>query len=476
MGGDADSGLPPEGPLLTQPSCRQRNTSLGVAVAIGDGEPLLLEGLAADLWVEAQRPSQPRMLVERVVERYEPSADLTEAVARALDMVRPLLVEVSHARAPTVANPREAPASIEFGSDHAALGHWLDTSDGIAAVLVASQVTAGRRAPPVHELADPAAAAGAANRERVLPGLTRAFPQGFPGLDPVLREGIDRLEFTMQLHALECEQVLLDVLDLGNTLGVDVRVLKGMATAHLDYPTPDLRQIGDVDLLVAVDDHPAIIEGLKQRGYGHITGGDPGPFELYKSNYLIAPNNIEVDLHHRLFRHGRPHHEVWNDPDEFLIEGRPVLAPPRHWRLLHAAVHARTSNGHARHASGLVDQVRLSLTWPDAVDEALAAAQRIDLAKLVARSMTHAFAALDVRGGRPSTAAPPSGVRGHVAEWAFGDDHRHAGREQLSLLLGLSPTDAARWTWAWFSPDAGYRGPSVGQRARSAIRSRSRNP
>ena len=49
---------------------------------------------------------------------------------------------------------------------------------------------------------------------------------------------------------MRLEQEVLTVIDLLTASAVDVRILKGSAVAHLDYPDPALRSFIDLDILV----------------------------------------------------------------------------------------------------------------------------------------------------------------------------------------------------------------------------------
>ncbi|MGD0945738.1 MAG: nucleotidyltransferase family protein, partial [Acidimicrobiales bacterium] len=49
--------------------------------------------------------------------------------------------------------------------------------------------------------------------------------------------------------------------------GLDHRVLKGAAVAHLDYPDPALRSFADVDLLVRAEEWDDAIQVLREAGW-----------------------------------------------------------------------------------------------------------------------------------------------------------------------------------------------------------------
>ena len=77
--------------------------------------------------------------------------------------------------------------------------------------------------------------------------------------------------FAASLKAIYATQLRIEATahEIGETLaehGIDCRLLKGLASAHLDYPRPELRQTGDVDLLVPSDSIDRVVALLKAAG------------------------------------------------------------------------------------------------------------------------------------------------------------------------------------------------------------------
>ncbi len=134
--------------------------------------------------------------------------------------------------------------------------------------------------------------------------------------------------------------------------GIELRVLKGLATAQLDYSQPAHRQTGDVDLLVRPEDFDGAVEALRGAG-ADLPRAAPGS-ELDKGVTLHIDRGQRVDLHWRLTQYS-------DQPPEVLF-GRPAplpddsgLAMPADLRLVHAAAHLLyTPPGH-RLLSGLAD-------------------------------------------------------------------------------------------------------------------------
>ena len=84
-----------------------------------------------------------------------------------------------------------------------------------------------------------------------------------------------------------------------DSVGIPVRVLKGTASSHLDYPDPALRTYGDVDLLVPGDHYEQAVrllvsDGAHRRYPEPRTGFDR---RFGKGCSLRTPDGLEVDLH-----------------------------------------------------------------------------------------------------------------------------------------------------------------------------------
>lgn len=128
--------------------------------------------------------------------------------------------------------------------------------------------------------------------------------------------------------------------------GVDHRLTKGAAVAHLDYDDPSSRPFGDVDLVVHPDHWNRALAVLTESGYRRQAAPLPGNYdERYgKGATLTSPERLELDLHRR-FAIGRfgvtsQVANVFEHTDVVELGGVkvPVLAAPD--RLLHACYHA----------------------------------------------------------------------------------------------------------------------------------------
>lgn len=140
------------------------------------------------------------------------------------------------------------------------------------------------------------------------------------------------------------EQRLIEVVDLIESHHMPVRVLKGLAVATLDYPDPQMRPTGDVDLLVRGTDLAGAGQILERSGATRIDPDPrPGYSETVGKGATYAHARGEIDLHRLL---------VWGplgvrlDPDllwpqyrTFTIAEREMATLSLEDTLLHACCH-----------------------------------------------------------------------------------------------------------------------------------------
>jgi len=149
-----------------------------------------------------------------------------------------------------------------------------------------------------------------------------------------------------QMRVLALEGELLRILGLLEGAGVEARVLKGTAVAHLDYPSPALRSFNDLDVLVRAADVERTVVALGAAGFQR-TLAEPRPgFDrrFDKGTTLRPPAGYELDLHRTfvLGPWGRlvDLDDVWSSSATFTVAGRPVAALALPTRFLHACYHA----------------------------------------------------------------------------------------------------------------------------------------
>lgn len=140
-----------------------------------------------------------------------------------------------------------------------------------------------------------------------------------------LAAGPDQVEEVRRAHAAAMEVCLsldADLLSAATILddaGVEHRVLKGSAFAHLDYPDPSLRVYADVDLLVRSqrfdDAVAALTEAAYERRYQQVRAGFDRRFGKGASFTGSAHRGLDL---HRTFVMART-----GCPSSSTMSGRP---------------------------------------------------------------------------------------------------------------------------------------------------------
>ncbi|MGH3933157.1 MAG: nucleotidyltransferase family protein [Pseudonocardiaceae bacterium] len=150
------------------------------------------------------------------------------------------------------------------------------------------------------------------------------------------------------LRVMTLERELIAVVELLAGEGVESRVLKGSAVAHLDYSDPALRSFIDLDVLVRARDIDRAVMVLSAAGFAR-TLAEPRPgFDrrFDKGLTLIRPAEFgfELDLH-RTFVLGPwgvlvDLDGLWDGGQEFTVGGHRVRALSLPNRFMHACYHA----------------------------------------------------------------------------------------------------------------------------------------
>ena len=205
-------------------------------------------------------------------------------------------------------------------------------------------------APEISAITSPSDAEqliAAAERERILgPVLIVLDSNALDVPDDVIERARSAHEEAM-LWCMHVEHRMLDVKDwFDEAGGIDFRVVKGPAVAHLDDEDPSLRAFADLDLLIRGRDFDRAIAALEEHGAERrIPQRRPGFDRRFnKSVGLVCPDGVELDVH-RTFTGGAhgfriPVDRLFENPERFEVGGEEFLAPDRVCRALHAAYHA----------------------------------------------------------------------------------------------------------------------------------------
>ena len=224
------------------------------------------------------------------------------------------------------------------------------------------------------------------------------------GALPVTEIQAERIELAHQqalAGVLVLERLLLETVEVLEDAFVEVRVLKGPALAHLDFPDPSWRTFGDIDLLVRSFDFDRAVAIIGGQGHRR-RHPEPRPgFDrrFSKGTSFATADGLEIDLH-RTFTMG-PYGvrldvpALWNASQRFTLAGRVIQTLPIEERFVHACYHAALGEARPRLVP-LRDAVQLALS------DSLDLARVHDLVRasgggaVVSRAVRHAWHALQV--------------------------------------------------------------------------------
>lgn len=181
-------------------------------------------------------------------------------------------------------------------------------------------------------------------------------------LQPLVLKGWPPPDHRERLQHLAVSQMRLyaaarEVVSWLTEADIECRVLKGLATGPLDYPESILRQSGDVDLIVGLENFLAAEAVLVHAGCSHPEAARL-PGLLMQGSTLIHPNGVELDLHYRIDRYfPSPDSALLMSDPERAGEGLPAFPPEL--RLVHAAHHALASPPENRRLSSMADIVAI---------------------------------------------------------------------------------------------------------------------
>ena len=183
-------------------------------------------------------------------------------------------------------------------------------------------------------------------RHRLMGLLGAAVDDGALPVSAEQRAEVEAIEVAAASSALRLERALLAAAEVLHGRGIDFRVLKGPAVAHLDYEDPMLRHFGDIDLLVPArsleDTAAALVEAGGERCVGELA---PGFDRRFGKGYTIAmPTGCELDVHRTLvagtFGLRLDPEELFTTSARFGLGGEEIAALADEERFLHAAFHA----------------------------------------------------------------------------------------------------------------------------------------
>lgn len=258
-------------------------------------------------------------------------------------------------------------------------------------------------------------------------------------------------------HLLTCvvlEALIVRTAVILDGAGVNWRLTKGAALAHLDYPDPAVRTFGDVDLVIHPDHWTTALHALQANGYARSADfiGNDYDRRYGKGATLTSADGLELDLHRR-FAIGRfgvtsKMNDVFEPSDAIVLAGRsiPVLAPS--YRLLHACYHA--SLGGFRFLRALRDVAQLILVTQVDWEATYAVARRWQAEAVVASAVAESWQRLSLDRAHPAYVRAMNTSISRADERAlhvFQTDESF--RSQALTAVGALPlTEVPRYLWS----------------------------
>jgi hypothetical protein len=240
-------------------------------------------------------------------------------------------------------------------------------------------------------------------------------------------------------------------------------VVKGAATAHLDYADPSLRQFGDIDLLVDPDDFIATLAILQDAGW---TQAYPLPRHHERFTHAITVRNgrrVEFDIHQRLGHRAIgaliPTGELLAEAIDLSIAEVSLHALSAIDRTIHAALHTITSRGEYRRLSSVADVLVLAERHAASAALVLERAEGWRLRALVERAIQDSFAAamLPVPSEWLVAMRHPTRRRDRLVERAYLSTRRRLIAEEAAHLRVMkSWRDRCRYVFGYLTTDENY--------------------
>jgi hypothetical protein len=175
--------------------------------------------------------------------------------------------------------------------------------------------------------------------------LAAAVADGAVEFDPAGWAAVAVAHEDAMREVLLLEEELLRALEVLQGVGIDSRLLKGAALAHMAHRDPSERCFGDNDVLVASSDIDAAVAALIDAGATRPVPSISPTFDrrFAKSVTLGWHGSTELDLHRTLA--SGPYgflvdlDDLFRDPVDVLLAGRAVRTMPAALHLLHGAIH-----------------------------------------------------------------------------------------------------------------------------------------
>jgi hypothetical protein len=264
-------------------------------------------------------------------------------------------------------------------------------------------------------------------------------------------------------HSIEVERLLLRVGECCARAGIPMRVLKGVALAHLVYPDPAQRVFADLDLLVPGDrfEEVAALARDELGGIQSVAELRPGFDREFGKDATVKVGRVELDLH-RTFVTGPfgltiPLGDLFADGTPLMVGGQTFAALDPAPMLLHACYNAALGDLPVR-LCALRDLLLLCATPGADLDRVVELARSWGGIAVVRRAAQLAVAELSLPASHPLAAltAVPVPRRERWALRSYLSPARSYSRPLASLLVIPGVRARVRYLRALVRPSGEY--------------------
>ena len=284
-----------------------------------------------------------------------------------------------------------------------------------------------------------------------------------PALDDWQRGVAAEMHLDVMATMVRFEFDLLLALQALTSAGVDHAVLKGVATAHLDYASPAMRQFGDVDILVRPADVSRTLDAFHKIGWEQAYVLPRHHLSFTHAITLRSGTRVELDLHQRIAHRGLgrliPVDELLASTESFTLGEREIRALSRPARLVHAGVHVIASRGDYRRLSSTADVLVLAEACRTDVPAVQALAERWHVWPIVVSAVADAYAQarLELPLDWDVGTSHRRGVLDRLLAHAYLSSGRRPLLEELVHLTTISRAgERLRYLRGYFATDPDY--------------------
>lgn len=251
-------------------------------------------------------------------------------------------------------------------------------------------------------------------------------------------------------HQLRIELAAVRSISILEAAGIEVMVMKGLATAHLDHRDPALRESADVDLLIRPAVLTLAVEAFADAGIELTHSVQRGWWSIQHA-ITFSVDGVEVDLHHRPLHQGAGflgrRLPLFANSVPIVVAGHALSAPSGPHRLIIAAAQNVLAAPSDRRVANDLDVLRLRTFRQSALDEAA----EVGLGWVVATGMQRAYGL----AGLDFPFRVPRSRRDRLLRWAY-EGRRSVLRTSFCEIVLADPRTAARILWCDLFPGGEY--------------------